>query len=187
MPIILFVVVIQLPSHVRLFVTLWTAAHQASLSFTISRSLPKFMSTESVMSSNHLIPCRPLLLLPSILPSVRVFSNESALQISYTSTEKEATSCQSWETELSSTNVKTHLNPGLFDFFTWKFYFPELCLFPLVCYFFLTHASRLSKKASKMRVFLNLHFWLFFAYIISFVLITNDLFTSSNDPTDILN
>ena len=178
---------IQLLSHVWFFATPWTTARQASLSFTISRNLLKLMCIELVMSSNHLVLCRCPLLLPSILPSVRVFSNESALQISYTSTEKEATSCQSWETELSSTNVKTHLNPGLFDFFTWKFYFPELSLFPLVCYFFLTHASRLSKKASKMRVFLNLHFWLFFAYIISFVLITNDLFTSSNDPTDILN
>ena len=58
-----------------------TAAHQASLSITNSRSLPKPMSIESVMPSNHLILCRPLLLLPSIIPSIRVFSNESALHI----------------------------------------------------------------------------------------------------------
>ena len=67
--------------HVRLFATLWTAAHQASLSITNSWSSPKFMSIESVMPSNHLILCCPLLLLPSIFLSIRVFSNESALRI----------------------------------------------------------------------------------------------------------
>ena len=56
----------------------WTAAHQASLSFTISQSLLKLMSIESVIPSNHLIPCHPLLLLPSIFPSIRVFSDKSA-------------------------------------------------------------------------------------------------------------
>ena len=61
--------------------TPWSAAHQASLSNTNSWSLPKLMSVESVMPSNHLILCRPLLLLPSIFPSIRVFSNESALRI----------------------------------------------------------------------------------------------------------
>ena len=66
---------------VQLFVTPWTAAHQASLSFTISLSLLKLMSIESMMPSNHLILCRPLLLLPSIFPSIRVFSNKSALRI----------------------------------------------------------------------------------------------------------
>ena len=60
--------------------TPWTTAHQASLSITNSRSLPKLMSTESVMPSNHLILCRPLLLLPSIFPSIRVFSDESVLR-----------------------------------------------------------------------------------------------------------
>ena len=68
-------------SRVQLFVTPWTAAHQASLSITNSWSLCKLMSIESVMPSNHLILCRPLLLLPSIFPSIRVFSNESALCI----------------------------------------------------------------------------------------------------------
>ena len=62
-----------------LFATPWTTARQASLSITNFQSLPKLMSIESVMSSNHLILCRPLLLLPSIFPSIRVFSNESAL------------------------------------------------------------------------------------------------------------
>ena len=68
-------------SHVWLFVTPWTAACQASLSITNSQSLLKLMSIESVMPSNHLILCHPLLLLPSIFPSIRVFSNESVLHI----------------------------------------------------------------------------------------------------------
>ena len=72
---------VQLLSRVQLFVTLWTAARQASLSITNSRSSPKRMSTESVMLSNHLILCHPLLLLPSIFPSIRVFSDKSALFI----------------------------------------------------------------------------------------------------------
>jgi len=72
---------VQLLSCVQLFVTPWTAAHQASLSITNSQSLPKLMSIESVMPSNHLILCHPLLLLPSFFPSIRVFSNESALHI----------------------------------------------------------------------------------------------------------
>ena len=72
---------VQSLSRVRLFVTPWTAARQASLSITNSQSLPKHMSIESVMPSNHLILGHPLLLLPSIFPSIRVFSNESALYI----------------------------------------------------------------------------------------------------------
>ena len=68
-------------AHSCLFATPWTGAHQASLSFTIFHSLLKLMSIESVMPSNHLVLCRPLLLLPSIFPSIRVFSNESALHI----------------------------------------------------------------------------------------------------------
>ena len=72
---------VQSSSRVRLFMTPWTAAHQASLSIINSQSFPKLMSTELVMPSNHLNFCRPLLLLPSILPSIRVFSNESALRI----------------------------------------------------------------------------------------------------------
>ena len=72
---------VQSLSRVQLFVTPWTAARQASLSITNSRSLPKLLSIESVMPSNHLILCFPLLLLPSIFPSIRVFSNKSALCI----------------------------------------------------------------------------------------------------------
>ena len=72
---------VQSLSHVRLYVTPWTTAHQASLSITNSWSLLKLIWIESVMPSNHLILCGPLLLLPSIFPSIRAFSNESALHI----------------------------------------------------------------------------------------------------------
>ena len=72
---------VQSLSHVRLFMTPWTAAYQASLPITNSRSLLKLMSIKSVMPSNFLILCHPLLLLPSIFPSTRVFSNESVLLI----------------------------------------------------------------------------------------------------------
>ena len=72
---------IQSLSHVQIFTTPWTAAHQASLSITNSRRLLKLMSIKSVMPSNHLVLCHPLLLLPSIFPSIRVFSNESVLCI----------------------------------------------------------------------------------------------------------
>ena len=72
---------VQSLSHVWLFATPWIAAHQASPSITNSWSLLKLMSIESVMLSSHLILCRPLLLLPPIPPSIRVFSNESALHI----------------------------------------------------------------------------------------------------------
>ena len=76
---------VQSLSRVWLFATPWTAARQASLSITNCRSLPKLMSTESVMPSNHLILCHSLFLLPSIFPSIRVFSNESALRIRWQS------------------------------------------------------------------------------------------------------
>ena len=76
---------VQSLSRVQLFVTPWTAAHQASLSITSSRDPPKLTSIESVMLSNHLILCRPLLRLPSIFPSIRVSSNESALRIRWPS------------------------------------------------------------------------------------------------------
>ena len=78
----LFVSCCQWLSWVQLFVTPWTAACQVSLSFTISQSLLRFLSIESVMPSNHLILCWPLLLLPSVFPSIRVFSNQLALCIS---------------------------------------------------------------------------------------------------------
>ena len=74
---------VQLLSHVRLFAIPWAAAHQAFLSVVNFRSLLKLMSIELVMPSNHLILCRPLLLLPSIFPNNRVFSNESVLHITW--------------------------------------------------------------------------------------------------------
>ena len=75
------VVFVQLLSYVQLYVTLWSTVHQASLSFTIFQSLLKLVSIESVMPSNRLILCRPLLLLPSVFPSIQIFFNEFALRI----------------------------------------------------------------------------------------------------------
>ena len=74
---------VQSLSRVWLFAIAWIAAHQASLSITNSQSLPKLMSIESIRSSSHLILCHPLLLLPTIPPSIRVFSNESTLRIKW--------------------------------------------------------------------------------------------------------
>ena len=76
-----FYIVVQLLSHVWLFAIPWTAAHQASLSFTVPQTLFKLMSIELVIPANHLILCHPILLLPSIFLSIRVFSNELALPI----------------------------------------------------------------------------------------------------------
>ena len=83
---LIFVALLQSLSRVRLFATPWTAACQASLSFTISRSLLKLMSFESMMPSKHLILCHLLLFLPSVFPSIRFSSSESALHISGQST-----------------------------------------------------------------------------------------------------
>ena len=77
----ILVVIVQLPSHIPLFSTPWAAACQAFPSLTISWNLPKFLSTESVMPANHLILCHPILLLPSIFSSNKVFSSESAVCI----------------------------------------------------------------------------------------------------------
>ena len=77
---------VQSLSHVRLFATPWIAARQTSLSITISRSSLRLMSIESVMPSSHLILCHPLLFLPPIPPSIRVFSNESILRMRWSST-----------------------------------------------------------------------------------------------------
>jgi len=78
---LLFVVVVQSPSHVQLFATPWTAIPQASLFLTVSQSLPKFMFIASVMPSSYLILWHPLLLLPVIFPRIRDFSNESSVRI----------------------------------------------------------------------------------------------------------
>ena len=95
---------LQSLSHVRLFVTPWTAAHQASLSITNPRSPPKPMSIELVMPSNHLILCRPLPLLPPIPPSIRVFSSES--------TSHEVAKLLEFHLQLSPSNE----HPGLISF-----------------------------------------------------------------------
>ena len=96
---------VQSLSHVRLFVTPWAAARQASLSITNSRSSLKLMSIESVMPSNHLILCRPLLLLPPIPPSITVFSNESTL-------------CRRWPKywSFSFSIIPSKEHPGLISF-----------------------------------------------------------------------
>ena len=101
---------VQSLSHTQIFVTPWTAAHQASLSVNNTQSLLKLMSIKSVMPSNHLILCHPLLLLPSIFPSIRVFSNESVLCIRWPK-------CWSFSFSLSPSNEYS----GLVSFRTDKF------------------------------------------------------------------
>ena len=96
---------VQSLSRVQLFATPWIAAHQASLSITNSRSSPKLMSIESVMPSSHLILCHPLLLLPPIPPSIRVFSNESVLHMRWP---------KYWNFSLSTSPSNEH--PGLVSF-----------------------------------------------------------------------
>ena len=95
--------IVQLLSRAQLFETPWTAACQAFLSISNSRSLLKLMPIESVMPSNHLIFCHPLLLLPAIFPSIRIFSNESALHIRWT---------KYWSFSISPSDV----HPGLISF-----------------------------------------------------------------------
>ena len=105
----------QLLSHLRMSVTPWIASRQASLSITISWSLPKLKSIESVMPSSHLILCRPLLLLPPIPPSIRIFSRESVLSIRWP---------KDWSFSIS------HSNSGLISFSTnWFDVLPNLPTF----------------------------------------------------------
>ena len=96
-------VLLQLFSHVWLFMTPWTAAHQASLFFTISWSLLKLMSIESMMPSSHLILCYSLLFMSSILPSIRVFSKESVLRIRWP---------KCWRFSISPSNEYSGLIPS---------------------------------------------------------------------------
>ena len=100
---IFIVFVVQSLSHVQLFATLWTAAHQVSLSIIIFLSFIKLMSIESVMPSNHLILCHPLLFLPSIFPGIRVFSNESDLHI-------RCRKYRSFSFSISPSNEYIHIN-----------------------------------------------------------------------------
>ena len=109
-PLKAFVVVFQSLSHEQLFATPWTAACQASMSFTISQSVFKLMSIESVMPSNHLIFCCPLLLLPSIFASIRVFSNESTLCIRWPK-------CWSFSFSISPFNIYSGLISFRIDWF----------------------------------------------------------------------
>ena len=97
---------VQLLTRVRLFETPWTAARQASLSISNSRSLPELMSIELVMPSKHLILCHLLLLPPSVFPSIRVFSNESALHIMWPNY---------WSFSFNISHTNEH--PGLISFF----------------------------------------------------------------------
>ena len=109
---------VQLLSHFCLFVTPWTAAHQASLSITNSQSLLKLMSIESVMPSNHLILSHPLLLLPSIFPSIRVFSNESVLHIRWP---------KYWSFSISPFNEHSGLIPLQVKSITASIVSPSIC------------------------------------------------------------
>ena len=99
---------VQSLSHVQLFATPWTAACQASLSITNSQGMVKLMSIELVMPSNHLILCHPLLLLPSILPSIRIFSNESVLPIRW---------LKYWSFSNSPSNEYSRLSSFIIDWF----------------------------------------------------------------------
>ena len=101
-------IVVQSHSHVRLFGTPWTAPHQASLSFTISWSLLKLMSTEWMMPSHHLTLCRPLFLPPSVFPSIRGFSREPALHIRWP---------KYWGFSISSSNEYSGLISFMIDWF----------------------------------------------------------------------
>ena len=102
------IAVVQLLSRVQLFATPWTVAHQAFLSFTISRSLLKFMSIESVMPPNDLVLCWPLFLLSSIFRSIRVFSNESVLHIKWP---------KYWSFSINPSNEHSGLISFWIDFF----------------------------------------------------------------------
>ena len=115
-----FFVVIQLLCCVRLSATPWTAAHQSPLFLTVSQSLLRFMSIESMMLSNHLILHHPLLLLPSIFPSIRVFSSESALRIRWPkywsfnftiSASNEYSGLISFRTDWFESVIHTHISP----------------------------------------------------------------------------
>ena len=118
---------VQSLSRVQLFATPWIAAYQAFLSITISRSSFKFTSTESVMPSSHLILCRPLLLLPPIPPSIRVFSNESTLHMRWP---------KYCSFSLSIIPSKEHptLDPSFFFFgFNWLSFLPQVAIFFVLC------------------------------------------------------
>ena len=114
---------VQSLSHEQFFITPWTAAHQAPLSFTVSQSLLKFMSIGLIMLSDHLILCHPLLLLPSMFPSIRVFSNESALRIRWP---------EYWSFSISPSNEYSRLISFRIDWFDISTFLSLGCLFPVL-------------------------------------------------------
>ena len=118
---------IQLLSHVGLFATPWTAKHQASLSITNSQSLFKLRSIESVMPSNHRILCHPLLLLPSVFPTIRVFSNESVLRIRWP---------KYWSFSFSISPSNEYSGPVSFriDYLDWKRMDTCICMTESLCF-----------------------------------------------------
>ena len=121
----IYVVVVRLPSPVQLFVTPWTAACQAPLSSVTYWTLLKLMSIESVMLSNHVILCLPLLPLPSIFPSIRVFSNESALCIRWP---------KDWSFTFSISSSNDYLFIVIIKYFLYSPYLTEYpgCLFSIL-------------------------------------------------------
>ena len=131
---------VQLLSHVRLFVTPWAAAGQASLSITNSRSLPRLMSIKLVMPSNHLILCCPLLLLPSIFSSIRVLSNESALHIRWP---------KYWSLSTSPSNEYSGLISVRIDWNEW-FLISQKSDFRICCFSFLKKCKLSQEVASKL-------------------------------------
>ena len=116
----IFVVVIHSLSRVQLFTTPWTAACKASLSFTVSQSLLRFMSIELVMLSNHHILCRPLLFLPSVFPSTRVFSKELALRNRWPLTTGEYWTSASASVSILNIVSVVYMWQSQYIFNTWK-------------------------------------------------------------------
>jgi len=145
---------VQSFSHFQLFATPWTAARQASLSITNSQSLLKLMSIESVMPSNHLILCHPLLLPPSIFPSIRVFSNESVLHIrspkywSFSYNISPSNTSPSWPSYFQFPTIV--MNPLSFLFLLIWLLICQIAL-PFGSYFFF-HSNVIDNKSLKSKV-----------------------------------
>ena len=127
LPALLTLSSVQLLSHVQLFATPWTTTHQDSLSITNSRNLLKLMSIESVMPSNHLILCRPRLLLPSIFRSIRVFSNESVLHIRWPK-------YWSFSISISPSNEYSGLISFRIDWLDWRRMDTCICMAESLCF-----------------------------------------------------
>ena len=151
------VAVVQSLSHVQHFATPWTAARQDSLSFTISWSLLKLMSTKSVMPSNHLVLCHPLVLLPSMFLSIRVFSNELALCIRWR---------KYWSFSFSTSPSNEY--PGLLSFrIDW---FDLLAVQGTLRSLLQNHSSKAS-ILQHSTLWLNLKWWIIFIDLIDFLVL----------------